>query len=155
MSTGNVYNRGLAPYIAVKNAAKAVEFYTEVLGAKENFRLTNPQGIVCHSELAVGGDIFMLAEEFPGHSQSPQTIGGTPVRLCIVVDDVDATAARAEKAGATVLQPAVDQFYGYRSASIRDPFGHEWMIQRPIETVERAEMQRRFDEMCQNMISSS
>jgi PhnB protein len=143
-------NEGLAPYLAVKDAAKAVEFYAGVLGAKEAFRLTNPEGKVCHSELHFGDSVIMLAEEFPGYSKSPETLGGTPVRFCLNVDDVDGTVDRLAKAGATVTMPPSDQFYGYRSAAARDPFGHEWMIQRQIEKVEPAEMQRRFDEMCKS-----
>jgi PhnB protein len=150
MSKPTNIETGLAPYLAVKNAAQAVEFYQSVLGAKEAFRLTNPEGKVCHSELHFGDSAIMLSEEFPGYSKSPETLGGTPVRLCLNVTDVEATVDRAAKAGATITMPPSDQFYGYHSAAIRDPFGHEWMIQRQIEKVEPAEMQRRFDEMCKN-----
>jgi len=89
----------------------------------------------------------MLADEYPAFNKAPGTLGGTPVKLCLMVKDVDASVARARDAGATVVMPPKDQFYGHRSACIQDPFGHEWMFQCEIEKVSPAEMQRRWDAM--------
>jgi PhnB protein len=139
----------LVPYLGVKNAAKAIEFYKKILGAKERFRLTSPEsGKVAHSELEINGSLFMLAEEFPGYSKSPKTLGGTPVRFALTVKDTDTTVKKAKKAGAAILHAPADQFYGMRSATIRDPFGHEWLVQHPIEKVAYAKMKTRFVEMC-------
>ena len=139
----------LTPYLAVKDTAKAIEFYKEVLGAKEGFRLTSPDsGKIVHAQLDINGSLLMIADEFPGFSKSPETLGGTPVRLSVMVDNADVVVERARKAGATVLMEPADQFYGMRSGNIRDPFGHEWLIQHQIEKLSEAEMERRFKEMC-------
>ncbi len=112
MSQSKTNDGGCYPYLAVKDGLKAVEFYTEILGAEEKFRLTNPEGRVCHSQLHFGDSVVMLAEEFPGYSQAPETVGGTPVRLCLSVPDVDPTMARAVNEGAPVLHAAADKFVG-------------------------------------------
>lgn len=138
----------VSPSLAVHDAAKAIEFYKEAFGATELYRLIDPQsGKVGHAELVLHGGLIMLADEYPAHNKSPQTLGGTAVKLCLVVDDVDACVARASAAGATVVMPPSDQFYGHRSAAVRDPFGHEWMFQHEIEKVAPSEMQRRWDAM--------
>ncbi|MCB1225867.1 MAG: VOC family protein [Verrucomicrobiales bacterium] len=138
----------LSAYLTVRDAVRAVDFYKVNFGAKEVFRLTEPQsGTISHAELRFGETLLMLAEENPAWNQSPATLNGTPVRLCLAVDDVDATLEKAAAAGATVLMPASDQFYGFRCGNLRDPFGHEWMIQKEIEKVSPEEMQRRWEQM--------
>lgn len=139
----------LSPYLAVRNADRAIEFYQRVLRAQERFRLTRPDtGQLCHAELLFGNSLVMLAEEFPGHNQAPETIGGSPVRLCLSVDDVDDTIERARAAGATVTMEPANTFYGYRSGAFRDPFGHLWMVQRDVEHLSQTAMQERWQQMC-------
>lgn len=105
-------------------------------------------GKVGHAELLVFGGLVMLSDENPAWgNKSPGTLGGTPVKLCLMVDDVDAIVEQAKNAGATVTMPPMDMFYGFRSGSLCDPFGHEWMIQRQIEKVSPEEMQVRWDAM--------
>lgn len=135
----------LTPYIAVKGAAAAIDFYRQVLGATESFRLSSPDGRIGHAELKIGDGALMLADESPAFGAlSPATIGGTPIRLHLYVEDVDATMERAEAAGATVLRPAQDQFYGDRSGLIADPFGHQWFLATRKKTVTPQEMQKHF-----------
>ncbi len=138
----------LFPAFAVRDAAQAIAFYQRAFGATELYRLTDPEsGKVGHVELRLNGGLIMLGEENPAYSKSPQTLGGTPVKICLMVENVDASAAQAAAAGATVTMAPSDQFYGYRTATLRDPFGHEWMLQHEIEKVSPAEMQRRWNEM--------
>lgn len=139
----------IAPYLTVKGAAKAIEFYKAAFGATERYRLSDKSSDkVGHAELLVFGGLVMLSDENPNWgNKSPGTLGGTPVKLCLMVDDVDATVEKAQKAGATVTMPATDMFYGFRSGSVCDPFGHEWMIQHQFEKVSHEEMQVRWDAM--------
>jgi PhnB protein len=135
----------LTPYIIVKNAKAAIAFYEKVFGAKEEYRLSGPDGGVGHAELQIGAGRLMLADEHPAFGAlSPPSIGGTPVKLHLYVVDVDATIARAEKEGATVLRPAQDQFYGDRSGMIVDPFGHQWFLGTRKETLTPDEMRERY-----------
>jgi PhnB protein len=136
----------LTPYLAVKGANAAIGFYSKVLGAKEKFRIANPDGGIGHAELAIGDGGIMLADEAPAFGAlSPTSVGGTPVRLHLYVEDVDAVMKRAEAAGATILRPAQDQFYGDRSGMIADPFGHQWFLATRKEAVGTEEMQKRYD----------
>jgi PhnB protein len=135
----------LTPYIIVKGAEAAIGFYTKVLGAKEQFRIANPDGGIGHAELAIGDGGIMLAEESPAFGAlSPLSIGGTAVKLHLYVEDVDAVMAGAEADGATILRPAQDQFYGDRSGMIADPFGHQWFLATRKEAVSAEEMQKRY-----------
>jgi PhnB protein len=135
----------LTPYIIVKGAEAAIAFYTKVLGAKEQFRIANPDGGIGHAELAIGDGGIMLAEESPAFGAlSPLSIGGTAVKLHLYVEDVDAVMAGAEADGATILRPAQDQFYGDRSGMIADPFGHQWFLATRKEAVSAEEMQKRY-----------
>ena len=137
--------QGPVPYIIVKDAEAAIRFYTKVLGATEEFRLDTPDGHIGHAELKIGGGPLMLADESPAFGAlAPPTIGGTPVKLHLDVDDVDAVMKRAEKEGATILRPAQDQFYGERSGMIADPFGHQWFLGTRKETLSAKEMQKRY-----------
>lgn len=138
----------LTPYIIVKGAGAAISFYEKVFGAKESYRLADPEGHVGHAELVIGDGLLMLADEAPAFGAlSPPSIGGTAVKLHINVEDVDAVVKRAEKEGATVLRPVQDQFYGERSGMIVDPFGHQWFVATRKEELTPEEMSRRYTDM--------
>jgi uncharacterized glyoxalase superfamily protein PhnB len=138
----------LFAYLRVKNAANAIEFYEAAFGAKEKYRLTEPSGRIGHAELDFDGTTVMLSEEFPEHGiTGPETVGGTTVSLHLHVENADEMIARAVEAGAKVLREPKDQFYGERSGTVRDPFGHEWLVGHSIEDVAPSEMQRRYDEL--------
>ena len=140
-----------SPYITVHDAAKAIAFYNAAFGATERFRLADEStGKIGHAELTLAGSLLMLSDENPAWNKSPQTLGGTPVKFCLMVDNADAAIEKAVAAGATPLMPASDQFYGFRTGSVRDPFGHEWMIQHEIEKVSPEEMQKRWNDMLKN-----
>jgi len=135
----------LAPYVICRGAARAVEFYTHVLGATETMRLAEPSGKIGHVELRLGDAILMLADEYPDHGAlAPTSVGGTPVRLHLYVDDVDAVVTRALGAGATLARPVQDEFYGDRAGQIVDPFGHVWMLATRKEQLSPAEVEQRF-----------
>jgi len=139
-------------YISVKGAIDAIEFYKNAFAAKETGRLTMPDGSIGHAELEIGDSKIMIAEENEQWGNlSPQTIGGTPVSLCLYVEDVDTVFAKALQAGATVTGEMVvkDQFYGDRTGGITDPFGHQWSIMTHIEDVSFEEMQKRMSAMFQ------
>jgi PhnB protein len=128
----------LIPYISIKNAGEAIEFYKRAFGARETGRITMPDGSVGHAELEIGDSKIMLAEENPQWGNvSPQTLGGSPVGLSLYVEDVDAVFARALKEGAKVIgdMEVKDQFYGDRTGSLTDPFGHKWTIMTHVEDV--------------------
>jgi len=140
----------LTAYISVKGALEAIEFYKNAFGAKETGRLTMPDGSIGHAELEIGDSKIMLAEENEQWGNlSPQSIGGSPVSLCLYVEDVDAVFDKALKSGATVTGEMVvkDQFYGDRTGGITDPFGHKWSIMTHIEDVSMQEMQKRMNSM--------
>jgi PhnB protein len=134
----------VTPYLIVTGAASAIEFYKHAFGAKELMRIPHPDGRVGHAELQIGDSRIMLADEFPEMGvRSPMTLGGTPVGIQLYVDDVDAVTTRALAAGAKTLRPVKDQFYGDRSGTLSDPFGHQWTISTHKEDVSLEEMQRR------------
>lgn len=134
----------LSPYLCVDGAARAIDFYTEILGAVERFRMPGPDGKIGHAELALGDSVIMLADEYPDMGfLSPLHIGGTPVSLHTYVEDVDTVFERALAAGAKSLQPVENKFYGDRSAQFEDPFGHRWSIATHVEDVDPDEMARR------------
>ena len=138
------------PYLRVKDAAAAIEFYSQAFGAEEQFRLSEPGGRVGHAQLSLGGITLMLSDEYPERGiVSPQSIGGTGSAIPLHVSNADAVAARAVEAGATMVREPADQFYGERSCTVRDPFGHEWLLGHEIEQVTPEEMQRRFNAMFQ------
>lgn len=146
-----------SPYISVRDAAKAIEFYKAAFGATERFRLSDKStGKVGHAEILIQGGLVMLSEENPQWGNvSPQTLGGTPVTFCLIVDNADAAFARALAAGATVRMPVADQFYGFRSGSVVDPYGYQWMLQHQTETVPPAEMQKRWDAIAEQCGAAS
>ena len=138
----------LFPYLHVKGAAKAIEFYITAFGATEKFRLTEPSGRVGHAELDFGGMTLMLADEFPEYGiKGPGTIGGTSVTIHLHVENADEMIRRAAAAGAEIEKEPRDQFYGERSGCVRDPFGHRWNIGHHLEHVSTEEMQRRYDDL--------
>src|SRR5262249_17275268 len=132
-------------YLIVRGAAKAIEFYKQAFGATEMLRLASPDGKVGHAEIKIGDSIIMLADEFPewGH-KSPQALGGAGSGICLCGEGVDARLARAVAAGGTEKRPVKDQFYGVRSGTIEDPFGHVWTIATHKEDVSAEEITRRF-----------
>jgi len=138
----------LTPYISVKGAVKAIEFYKKAFGAKEVGRITMPDGTIGHAELDFGDSKIMLAEESKQWGNlSPHSIGGSPVTLCLYTDDVDKVFAGALKEGAKVIGDMVvkDQVYGDRTGSLTDPFGHKWTIMSHFEDVDFNELQKRID----------
>ncbi len=138
---------GATPYLICKGAAQAIDFYKQAFGATEIMRMDGPGGVIGHAEIKIGDAIIMLADEFPKMgARSPQTLGGTPVSIYIYVEDVDAFARRAMDAGAKVLHPLTDQFYGDRSVGFEDPFGHRWGFATHIEDVPLEELKRRSAE---------
>lgn len=133
------------PYLRVRGAAAAIEFYAQAFGALEQFRLTEPSGRIGHAQITVGPTTIMLSDEFPEYGIfAPTGEGKAAMILHIHCSDVDQLLARAVKAGATVTRPLTDQFYGERTAAVRDPFGHEWLLGSPIEALTPEEMQRRY-----------
>ncbi len=135
---------GATPYLICRGAAQAIDFYRRAFGAVERFRLEMPDGRIGHAEITIGKAVIMLADEFPEMgARSPQTIGGSPVSVLVYVEDVDAFTRRAEAAGAKVLRPVTDQFYGDRSVHLEDPFGHRWGFATHIEDVSPDEVKRR------------
>lgn len=135
------------PYLAIRGAAEAMEFYARVFGAEEEMRLTEPDGRIVHGQMRFGPATVMMAEEGPDEGfPSPLSLGGTSVLLHLHVDDVDAIAARAAEAGATILRPPRDEMHGERQCKLRDPFGHEWLLGADIATVTPEEMQQRLTE---------
>jgi PhnB protein len=137
----------LTPYLIVADAAKAIDFYQRVFAASELFRLNEPSGKIGHAELRIGDAKLMLADEYPDFGAlGPARIGGSPVTLHLYVADVDATIALAQAAGATLLRPAKDEFFGDRCATLVDPFGHRWTLATRIEEVAPEEMQRRWSQ---------
>jgi PhnB protein len=140
----------ITPYLVVKGAAKAIDYYKKVFGATELFRMDAPDGHVGHAELQIGDSRIMLADENPSMGQgysSAATIGASPVSLYFYCPDVDRILERAAAAGAKVLKPAQDQFYGDRSGFIQDPFGHLWGIATHVEDVSPEEMKERMKKM--------
>jgi PhnB protein len=134
------------PYLACRSAARALEFYAEAFGATELMRMASPDGKIGHAEIKIGDAIIMLADEFPDMKMlSPQALGGTPVGIHVYVRDVDALLQRAVAAGATVERPIADQFYGDRSVTLGDPFGHRWFFATHKEDVPPDELRRRAE----------
>jgi PhnB protein len=136
--------RSITPYLSLKGAADAIEFYKKAFGATEEMRIAQPDGRVGHTELLIGDSRIMLADEFPEMDfRSPAAFGGTPVHIHLYVPDVDATFSRAVAAGARVLRPVEDKFYGDRSGTLADPWGHVWHVATHVEDLSKEEIGRR------------
>ena len=137
----------VTPYLLIKGASDAVEFYKKAFGATEVLRLQDPEGRISHGEICIGNSHVMLADEHPEMDfLGPQTRGGTTVSLLIYVEDADAVFAQAIAAGATEMRPLCDQFYGDRSGTVVDPWGHVWSIATHIEDLTPDEITRKFQE---------
>lgn len=132
-------------YLRVRDSAAAIRFYVQAFGASERFRLVEPSGRIGHAELQLGPAVLMLSDAFPEWDlNAPPGDSDIGASVHLHVDDCDAVTAAAVAAGATLLMPPTDQFYGERSARLRDPFGHTWLIGHSIETLTPQEMQRRY-----------
>jgi len=138
----------VTPYIICDGAAAALDYYKKAFGAEEIDRHGGPGGKIMHAEIKIGDSRLMLADEFPEMgAKSPKTLGGTPFGLCVYVNDCDAAFNRAVAAGGKVERPLANQFYGDRSGTLIDPFGHKWTISTHVEDVSPAEMQKRMAAM--------
>jgi PhnB protein len=136
----------VTPYLIVKGAAGAIDFYKKAFGAKEIMRFPGPNNSVAHAEIRIGDSTIMLADEQPNY-RSPEAFGGSPVSLMIYVEDVDKVFDQAVSNGAKSSRPVEDQFYGDRLGTLVDPFGHTWSIATHVEDVSMEEMQRRMSAM--------
>jgi PhnB protein len=135
----------ITPYLIINGAARAIDFYKQAFGAVELFRMPQPGGRIGHAELKIGDSVIMLADEYPEMQiVGPKTLGNSPVGILLYVDDADAAFGKAVSLGATVNKPLTDQFYGDRSGTVVDPFGHKWTIATHKEDVSEEEMQRRM-----------
>jgi len=135
----------ITPYLIVKGADAAIDFYKQAFGAVELFRMPQPDGRIGHAELKIGDSVIMLADEYPEmHIVGPKTLGNSSVGILLYVDDADAVFGKALSLGASVNKPLTDQFYGDRSGTVVDPFGHKWTIATHKEDVSEEEMQRRM-----------
>ena len=134
----------ITPYLMFSGAAKAIDYYKKVFGATEIMRMEAPDGKIGHAEIKIGDSVIMLADEAPEmKALSPKTVGGTPVGLMLYVEDVDDVFKRAVAAGGKAIQQLEDKFYGDRSGTLVDPFGHMWMVATHKEDVSPEEMDRR------------
>jgi PhnB protein len=136
--------RGATPYLCIDGAAAAIEFYKKAFGARELMRMGAPGERIGHAEVRIGDAIIMLADEFPDMGfRSPKSLGGSPVIIHLYVEDVDAVAEQAVAAGAKVVRPVEDQFYGDRAGKLEDPFGHVWYIATHKEDLSPEEIRER------------
>jgi uncharacterized glyoxalase superfamily protein PhnB len=143
------------PHLSIRGAANAIEFYKKAFGAVELFRMPAPGGMLGHAHLLIGGSHVMMADEFPGPGclKAPASLGGTTVTMHMYVEDVDAAFQRAVAAGATVVMPPMDMFWGDRFCKVSDPFGHEWSLATHKEDLSPEEMKRRAEETFAKMAS--
>jgi PhnB protein len=134
----------LSPHLVVDDAAAAIDFYVKAFDAVEVMRLPRPDGKLVHASVRINGFLVMLNDDFPemsdGKSMTPTSLGGTPVTIHLTVPDVDASFQRAVDAGATVVMPLDDQFWGDRYGMLRDPFGHQWSLGQPVREVSHEEL---------------
>lgn len=138
----------ITPYLIIRGAKDAMEFYQKAFGAKEVFKMLGEKGEIAHAEMRIGDSIFMLAEENPKMNHtSAATLGGSPVGILLYTQDCDAVFHQAVAAGAEVDRPLANQFYGDRTGGVKDPFGFRWYIATHIEDVTPEEMERRAKSM--------
>jgi|SRR5690606_26331198 len=138
--------REVFPYLRVRDTAAAMRFYAAAFGAKELFRLTEPSGRIGHAEMQLGPAVLMLSDPYPEYGlNAPAGDDDMGTTVHLHVENADAMAERAVAAGATMLMPPTDQFYGERSCRLRDPFGHTWLLGHEIEKLTPEEMQARYD----------
>jgi len=148
--------RTATPYLILKGAAEAIEFYKRAFGASELLRMADPNGRVGHAEIRIGDSVIMLADEHPemGH-RGPRSLGGSSVSIMLYLPDVDAVFERALKAGARAQRPVQNQFYGDRSGTLEDPFGHVWTIATHVEDVPPEELKRRAEAVMKSSASTA
>jgi PhnB protein len=140
--------RGATPYLCCRHAAEAIRFYSQAFGATEGYRVADASGKIGHAEIRIGEAVLMLSDEFPELGvRSPLALGGSPVTLHLYVEDVDTLARRATEAGAKVLRPPENQFYGDRTVKLEDPFGHLWLFASHLEDVNAAEIRERASKL--------
>jgi PhnB protein len=146
--------RTATPYLIVKGAAEAIEFYKRAFGATELLRMADPKGRVGHAEIRIGDSVIMLADEYPemGH-RGPRSLGGSSVSILLYLEGVDTVFERALKAGARAQRPVQNQFYGDRSGTLEDPFGHVWTIATHVEDVPEEELKRRAEAVMKSSAS--
>jgi len=146
-------HHSLTPYLVVKDAAQAIEFYKRAFGAEEIDRMAGPGGTgIMHAEIKIGDSRLMLSDEFPGAGcRSPQSLGATTCQLFLYVPDVDASYQRAITAGATPIMPVSDMFWGDRYGNLSDPYGHQWGLATHKEDVSPQEMKKRVETFCAQM----
>ncbi len=137
----------VSPALAFKGAAAAITWYKNIFGAKEKMRFDNPDKTIAHAEITIDDSLIYLSDENLQYNQSPKTLGGNSVNLCVYVPDVDAVIKKAVDNGAKLIVPAADQFYGDRSGRIEDPFGYFWVIATHVKDVSEEEMHRKMEEM--------
>lgn len=148
-------HQGATPYLTIKGAAAAIDFYKKAFGAKEVTRMEMPPGMVMHAELKVGAARFMLAEEMEQMGgKSPRALGGSPVTMMLYVKNVDGFAAAAVAAGARIVHAVQNHFYGDRMGHLEDPYGHHWMVATHIEDVKPAELRKRAQALMQSARAS-
>lgn len=137
----------LTPYLTIKGAGKAIDWYKDVFGAKERMRMPGPGGAVMHAELEIGDSVLMLSDEMPGGASAPEGKPMPGFQVMIYVENSDAVTEKAIKGGATVVRPIETHFYGDRTSTVNDPFGHQWTIGTHVEDVSGEEMGRRMQAM--------
>lgn len=139
---------GVTAYLVIRGASEAIDFYKNVFDAKETLRLAAPDGSIGHAELELAGGFVMLADEVPDMDiKAPPTVGGSSCGLMVYFEDADAVFNKALEAGATAFKPICDQFYGERSGTIDDPFGHRWTIASKIEDLSHEEVRQKFEDL--------
>jgi len=142
----------LTPFLTVRNAERAIEFYKQAFGAQERGVAKGPDGKVMHAEVKIGDSVIMLSDEYPEFGAlSPQSVGGSPMGLHIYIENVDAAFDRAVKAGAQVEMPVADQFWGDRYGKLKDPFGHKWSIATHVKDMSADEMKHSMDDAMSKM----
>jgi PhnB protein len=142
---------GVIPHLVCANAVAAIDFYKRAFGAEEMFVLQGPDGLLMNGCVNINGGPVMLVDEMPAHNVlGPKAIGGSPVTIHLIVDDVDAVTRRAIDAGATVIMPVEDQFWGDRYGVLQDPFGHLWSVATQIREVSRDELEKAMGQMSEN-----
>lgn len=142
----------ITPYLSIRGAAQAIEYYKKAFGARERLRMSAPDGKIGHAELVLGDSVIMLADEYPDMGfLGPQSRGGSSVNMYFYVKDVDAVVEKAVVAGGKLMRPVKDQFYGDRSGTVEDPYGHVWNISTHKEELSKAELRRRAEEAMKQM----
>lgn len=145
----------ITPYLSIRDAARAIDFYKRAFGARERMRMDAPGGKIGHAELKIGDSVVMLADEYPDMDfLGPKSRGGTSVTLHLYVKDCDAVVAAAAAAGGRIVRPVKDEFYGDRTGTIEDPFGHVWHVATRKEELSKAELRRRSEAAMKQMGAS-